>query len=157
MKIFVYGPLSFIDVCEAVLSKMPPHETAILHDFAYAQSTRTGNYGVFPQPGGQVEGLVLENLESRDLRFLNIFFDSYYEIRRLDSLQTPRHEPIGNAYAWIVPSRYKEVVQEKEFISHVFDLHFKQDFIKASKEYRREVMLNGYRNAFTFGADIKGF
>jgi hypothetical protein len=153
----MYGPLSFLAACEALLSKKLDAEQAVLHDFAMGQSPRTLNYGVYPFEGQEVEGLILKHVDSGDLRFLNIFFDSYYEIRRLESLKTPFGEPIGNSHAWIVPTRYKEVVARKDFVPHVFDIHFSEDYIEAVKTYRRAVMLEGYRNAFTFGSDLKGF
>ena len=157
MNIFGYGPLSFGKVVEGLLGKDISYEAAILPDYALGRSPSTGNYGAFPNKGTKIEGIVLQQLDSRDLRFLNIFFDSYYEIRHLDGLVNKRQETVKDTYSWVVPTRYREVIKPKDFIPHAFDLHFSEDFIKACKEYRRQVMHNGHRESFSYGAKMEGF
>jgi hypothetical protein len=157
MNVFFYGPLSFSKICEALLSKDLQTQPAVLHDYSMGQSPETGNYGVYPFPAQKIEGISVQNIRPRDVNFLNIFFDSYFEFRRVEKVTDLKGEIITKSFAWVVPTRYKESIESHEFSSNIFDRHFLNDFTEAVKTYRRSVMLEGHRKAFTFGADLKGF
>lgn len=148
-NIFCYGPLAQPEVMNALAGRTVQGNPGFLDGYEIGVIAPDALPGAYPAQGGRITGVVYSGITDQDVKILNGFHDSYFEYT--DNLPiVPRMGEPAPASSWIIPDRHKDIMSRKAWNTDAFRKNDLTRFVAASREYRRDAMIKGLRDPFTF-------
>ncbi|WFB37383.1 gamma-glutamylcyclotransferase [Kiritimatiellota bacterium B12222] len=106
--LFAYGTLQHPDIISFVLDRVPPHQPALLHDFARYAIKGQDFPGLISQPGAQTEGTAFYEISLTEWEMLDRYESDLYERQTVAML--PQNGPPESAEVYILPPHNHHVL-----------------------------------------------
>ncbi|OLL26339.1 AIG2-like protein [Neolecta irregularis DAH-3] len=114
-SVFVYGTLMHPVILERVIaSKQKVLEPAVLKDYFRFCVSQTDYPAVIAETGQQVEGILIKNLNNKELERLDLFEGDEYQRISVNILMKSKEIVKGHVYVWIAVSlNYMKHISQK--------------------------------------------
>ena len=132
-NLFIYGTLMFDDVWQRLIKKQYQTQSATLKGFRRFSIKNQTYPGIVKSRHHKVEGLLVMNLSSRDLRKLDYFEGRYYKRTRVSVNTSSTGKK--RAYTYIMKNRFRKLLENKDWDVDDFVKNRMNEFISSYRHF----------------------
>ncbi|MGD8559274.1 MAG: gamma-glutamylcyclotransferase [Gammaproteobacteria bacterium] len=126
-RLFVYGTLEFEPVVRKVLGRSLKGEPAWLHGYARYLLINKEYPGIVTDAACVVDGVLYQGITPQYFRLLDRYEDNIYRRQRVEVVNA--HGEQVEAWAYVVPPRFRRVLSSKPWRRDVFENNQLKRFI----------------------------
>lgn len=134
-NLFVYGSLMYAPVWQRLITQRYLNRNACLHGYQRYLVKHETYPGIIPTGKGKVEGRLVMNLRSRDIRKLDRFEGDYY--RRMPLTVSTTKGARFRAEAYVIKPRYYKLLSNQHWDACEFETNQIQIFLSRYKNFNR--------------------